>query len=65
MHSAGVNSDPDKVFDHFCSDKDFKECMADCASSFANKYKGKLVYINVMKNISVIVIVMEMIALLV
>ena len=53
MHSAGVNSDPDKVFDHFCSDKDFKECMADCASSFVNKYKGKLVYINVMKNISV------------
>ena len=27
--------------------------MADCASSFVNKYKGKLVYINVMKNISV------------
>jgi len=53
MHSAGVNSDPCKVFDHFCSDKDFKECMADCASSFVNKYKGKLVYINVMKNISV------------
>ena len=27
--------------------------MADCASSFVNKYKGKLAYINVMKNISV------------
>ncbi len=53
QHSAGTNADPDKVFDHFCSDKDFKESMADCASSFVNKYKGKLVYINVMKNISV------------
>jgi len=53
QHSAGTNSDPDKVFDHFCSDKDFKECMADCASSFANLYKGKLCYINIMKNISV------------
>ena len=53
QHSAGTNADPDKVFDHFCSDKDFKESMADCASSFVNKYKGKLAYINVMKNISV------------
>jgi uncharacterized Fe-S center protein len=53
QHSAGTNADPNKVFDHFCSDKDFKECMADCASSFVNKYKGKLCYINVMKNISV------------
>ena len=53
QHSAGTNSDPDKVFDHFCSDKEFKECMADCASSIVNLYKGKLCYINVMKNISV------------
>ena len=53
QHSAGTNADPDKVFEHFCSDKDFKESMADSASSFVNKYKGKLVYINVMKNISV------------
>ena len=53
QHSAGVNSDPNKVFDHFCSDKDFKECMADCAWSVVNKYKGKLCYLNVMKNISV------------
>ena len=53
MHSAGTNSDPNKVFDHFCSDKEFKECMADCASSFVNRFKGKLCYLNVMKNISV------------
>ena len=53
MHSAGTNSDPNKVFDHFCNDKDFKESMADCASSFVNRFKGKLCYINVMKNISV------------
>ena len=52
QHSAGKNADPDKVFDHFCSDKDLKECMADCASSIVNLYKGKLCYINVMKNIS-------------
>ena len=53
QHSAGTNADPSKIFEHFCSDKEFKECMADCASSFVNKYKGKLCYINVMKNISI------------
>ena len=53
QHSAGKNTDPEKFFDNFCSDKIFKECMADCASSFVNKYKGKLCFINVMKNISV------------
>ena len=53
MHSAGTISDTCKIFQHFCSDKDFKECMADYASSFVNKYKGKLFYINVMKKISV------------
>ena len=53
QHSAGKNSDPEKLFENFCPDKEFKECMADCASSIVNIFKGKICYINVMKNISV------------
>ena len=43
MHSSGVNSDLFKVFEHFCSDKDFKECVADCANSFVNNIKENFV----------------------
>ena len=53
MHSAGKNKDPEVVFENLCSDKEFKEAMADCANSVVNKFKGKMVFINVMKNISI------------
>ena len=53
MHSAGKNSDPEKFWDNVCPDKEFKEAMADCAYSVVNKFKGKMVFINVMKNISI------------
>ena len=52
MHSAGKNSDPEKFYENRCSNKDFKEAMADCAYSVVNKFKGKMAFINVMKNIS-------------
>ena len=53
MHSAGKNGDPNEFLNNFCSVKDFKECMADCAFSMMKYYKGKIAFINVMKNISV------------
>ena len=53
MHSAGKNGDPEKFWENICTDKEFKEVMADCAYSVVNKFKGKMVFINVMKNISI------------
>jgi len=53
MHSGGKNSDPEKFWENVCPDKEFKEAMADCAYSVVNKFRGKMVYINVMKNISI------------
>ena len=51
MHSAGKSTDPEKFWETRCSDKEFKEAMADCAYSVVNKFRGKMVFINVMKNI--------------
>ena len=53
MHSAGKSTDPEKFWETRCSDKEFKEAMADCAYSVVNNFKGKMVFINVMKNISI------------
>ena len=53
MHSAGKCSDPEQFYKTICPDKEFKEAMADCAFSVVNKFRGKIVYINAMKNISI------------
>ena len=53
QHSAGVTNDQTRCWQNLCSDKLFKECMADAASSVIEFYKGNLAYINVMKNISI------------
>ena len=53
MHSAGKNSDPEEFMKNICPDKEFKEAMADCAYSVFNKFRGKMAFINVMKNISI------------
>ena len=53
MHSAGKCSDPEKFWETRCPDKEFKEAMADCAYSVVNKFRDKMVFINVMKNISI------------
>ena len=45
--------DPEQFWKTMCPDKEFKECMADAAYSVVNKFKGKMVFINVMKNISI------------
>ena len=52
MHSGGKNSDPEKFYENRCPDKEFKEAMADCAYSVYNKFRGKMAFINIMKNIS-------------
>ena len=53
QHSAGVTGDQNRCWQNICSDKLFKECMADAASSVVNFYKGNMAFINVMKNISI------------
>ena len=53
QHSAGVTSDQTRCWQNVCSDKLFKECMADAASSVVQFYKGNMAFINVMKNISI------------
>ena len=53
MHSGGKCPDPEQFWSTICPDKEFKEAMADAAYSVVNKLRGKIVYINVMKNISI------------
>ena len=51
--SAGVTSDQTRCWHNLCSKKLFKECMVDAASSVLEFYKGNMVFINVMKNVSI------------
>ena len=53
QHSAGKCRDGDDIMNYICSDKEFKESMADAAWSVVNMFKGKIAFINVMKNISI------------
>ena len=52
QHTAGVTDDQNKFFQNICSDKEFKETMADAALSVVDFFKGNMAFINVMKNIS-------------
>jgi len=52
IHSAGVTSDPIKCWD--VNDQDgFLESMAEAASAVVKYFKGNMVFINVMANMSV------------
>jgi len=53
QHTAGKTDDPKKLWDFICSDKEFKESMADAAYSVVNFFKGKMAFINIMANISI------------
>lgn len=53
IHSAGVTKDQNNLWDHLPQQDVFLEAMADAASSVVNMFKGKIAFINVMKNISV------------
>ena len=53
IHSAGVTKDQEKLWDNLPEQNKFLEAMADAASSVHNFFKGNIVYINVMCNMSV------------
>lgn len=53
IHSAGVTGDQTKVWGCHAEQDRFLEAMADCAGAVYEYFKGKLAFINVMKNMSV------------
>lgn len=53
IHSAGKTKDQDKLWSCVAEQNDFLEAMADSAKSVAEFFKGNIVYINVMCNMSV------------
>ena len=53
IHTAGVTNDQTKLFDNLPEQDRFLEAMADAASSVVDYFKGNVVYVNVMKNISI------------
>lgn len=53
IHSAGFTDNPDIVWDNTAEQDRFLESMADAAKSIIDYFKGNIVYINVMKNLSV------------
>ena len=53
IHTAGFTDDQYKLWDNLPEQDKFLESMADAANSVVNYFKGNIVYINVMKNLSV------------
>ncbi len=53
IHTAGKETDQTKLWDNLPEQDKFLEAMADAANSIVDYFKGNVVYINVMKNISV------------
>ena len=52
QHSGGKTDDQGECWNMTCSDKEFKEAMADAASSVVEFFKGNMAFINLMVNIS-------------
>lgn len=53
IHSAGVTADRNILWDHIAPQDAFLESMAAAAQSVADRFGDKIVYINVMNNMSV------------
>lgn len=53
IHSAGKTMDQNTLWDNIAEQDKFLESMADAASSVVNLFKGNIVYINIMCNMSV------------
>ena len=53
IHSAGKTMDHNTLWDNVAKQDKFLESMADAASSVVNLFKGNIVYINIMCNMSV------------
>ncbi len=52
IHTAGVTDNQYELFNNLPEQDKFLEAMADAASSVVNYFNGNIVYINIMKNIS-------------
>lgn len=53
IHSAGKTDDRFETWNHHAGIDEFPEAMADAAMSVAEHFRGKIAFINVMKNLSV------------
>ena len=53
IHTAGVTNNQYELFNNLPEQDHFLEAMADAAESVVNHFKDNIVYINVMKNLSV------------
>ena len=53
IHSGGFTNDQNIVWEHMAKQDIFCECMADAAASVVDYFKGNIVYINIMANLSV------------
>ncbi|MDE7094952.1 MAG: DUF362 domain-containing protein, partial [Anaeroplasmataceae bacterium] len=53
IHSAGITKDPNVLWDHVAKQELFLESMADAAASVVELFKGNIVYINMLVNLSV------------
>lgn len=53
IHTTGVTDNQYELFNNLPEQDKFLEAMADAASSVVNYFNGNIVYINIMKNISI------------
>ena len=53
IHSAGKMLEQNKLWDNLPPQDMFLEAMADAASAIHNRFKGNIIYINIMCNMSV------------
>ncbi len=53
IHSGGLISDQNTVWEHMAQQDVFCEAMADAAESVANYFKGRIAYVNMVCNLSV------------
>ena len=53
QHSGGKTADQNIVWSNTCTDKEFKEAMADAAYSVVKYFRGNMAFINLMVNISI------------
>lgn len=53
IHTAGVTDDQSKFWDCTAQQDDFLQCMAEAAQTVVKLFEGKVVYLNIMANLSV------------
>lgn len=53
IHTAGKTNDPLKIWDNLPLQNDFLESMAEASKSVVEHMKGKILYINVLNNLSI------------